>query len=202
MNRTVIVTVLSHDRLPMGLASFFSLEKLGGYVVPVEPLVAAVFDDLSPAQAEQQAAKLSKVFIDSSILLLSRRDESIDAGNYRNGRRDEDVPAGLALSNMPETIEQLLVGVKDPADIEGAIDASDISKLQISNAMMTPARVRRAQNLLWWAVVALLALAAVIVGAITAARLDNAMLWAAAVLGVVVLAFAVFRITRLSVKPV
>ena len=193
MSRTVIVT-------PFGradqLAAACVLSDIPGEVVPIGDFSAIVLSGTDIAEGNAAAAQISKLAGRHEVLLLVRNDEQIDAAHYRRGEREADVPAGLALTNLPGELEQLLLETVDPRDIEGWIDLSSMTKLQASAATMTPARAALARTALLWAVVALLALAALVIGVI-AALAGEPIAWAGAGLGLVVLVVAAVRVRGL-----
>ncbi|RAD06598.1 hypothetical protein DN549_31890, partial [Burkholderia multivorans] len=129
------------------------------------------------------------------VLLLVRSDEQIDAGHYRNGARESDVPAGLALRNLPDVVEQLLLETTTADQVEGNIPTSSMSKLQASAATMTPGRAALARTALLWIIVAVLA-GIVLAFGVSFGLSGNGVAWGVAVLGVVVLGFALWRISR------
>ncbi|MYM19479.1 hypothetical protein GSY69_05720 [Brevibacterium sp. 5221] len=193
MSRTVVVT-------PFGradqLAAACVLSGIGGDVVPVGDFTAIVASGTDVEAGNAAAAKISELARDHEVLLLVRSDEQIDAGHYRNGAREADVPAGLALTNLPGEVESLLLEALDPADVEGRIDTASMSRMQASAAAMTPARAALARTALLWMVVALLAVIAVVAGALVALA-GTGPAWFAVGLGALVLGFSLFRVSRL-----
>ncbi len=193
MSRTIVVT-------PFGradqLAAACVLTGIGGDVVPVGEFSAIVYDGTDVSAGNAAAAKISELAKGHEVLLLVRSEEQIDAGHFRNGAREADVPAGLALTNLPAEVEGLLLETLAPADVEGHIDTATMSRMQASAATMTPARASLARTALLWMVVALLAVVAVVIGALVALGGQTAA-WFAAGLAAIVLLFSLFRISRL-----
>lgn len=193
MSRTVIVT-------PFGradqLAAACVLSDIPGEVVPIGDFSAIVLSGTDIAEGNAAAARLSTLAGRHEVLLLVRSEEQIDAAHYRRGTREADVPAGLALTNLPDELEKLLLESLDPQQIDGWIDTSSMSKLQASAATMTPARAALARTAILWFVVALLALVALAIGLV--AGLGGAtMAWVAAFIGAVVLVVALVRVRAL-----
>jgi len=193
VSRTIVVT-------PFGradqLAAACVLTGIGGDVVPVGEFSAIVYDGTDVSAGNAAAAKISELAKGHEVLLLVRSEEQIDAGHFRNGAREADVPAGLALTNLPAEVEGLLLETLAPADVEGHIDTATMSRMQASAATMTPARASLARTALLWMVVALLAVVAVVIGALVALGGQTAA-WFAAGLAAIVLLFSLFRISRL-----
>lgn len=193
MSRTVIVTPFGRAEQ---LSAACTLSGIRCDVVPIGSFSAIVLDDTSIAEGNEIAARISKLAGKHEVLLLARNDEQIDAGHYRNGSREADVPAGLALTNLPEETEKLLLETLAPRDIDGHIDTSKMSKLEASKATMTPQREAIARTALLWIVVALLGLIGVIASFI--AVFSGSMLaWGGVVISGVVIGVSAQRITRL-----
>ena len=193
MSRTVIVTPFGR---PDQLAAACVLSDIPGEVAPIGDFSALVLSGTDIAEGNAAAAQLSKLTGQHEVLLLVRNDEQIDAAHYRRGTREADVPAGLALTNLPSELEQLLLETLAPQDIDGWIDTGSMTKLQASAATMTPARAALARTAILWGVVALLAVIAIVVGVIAALRGMTAA-WVAAGLGLVVLVLAALRLRSL-----
>lgn len=193
MSRTIIVTPFGR---PDQLAAACVLSEISGDVVPLGDFSAIVQNGTDIAAGNRAAAAISKLTGKHEVLLMVRSEEQIDAAHYRGGEREADVPAGLALSNLPDDLEKLLLEISDPRDIEGWIDTSSMSKLDASRAAMTPQRAALARTALLWLVVAVLAIVVVVFGVIQGA--GGALLgWAVAVFGAVVLVAALTRVRRL-----
>lgn len=193
MSRTVIVTPFGR---PDQLAAACVLSDIPGEVVPIGDFSALVLSGTDIVEGNAAAAQLSELTGQHEVLLLVRNDEQIDAAHYRRGTREADVPAGLALTNLPSELEQLLLGTLAPQDIDGWIDTGSMTKLQASAATMTPARAALARTAILWGVVALLAVIAIVIGVIAALNGMTAA-WVAAGLGFVVLVLAAFRLRSL-----
>ncbi|HLR44765.1 MAG TPA: hypothetical protein VK065_06200 [Brevibacterium sp.] len=193
MSRTVIVT-------PFGradqLAAACVLSEIPGDVVPIGDFSAIVQSGTDIEAGNRAAAAISKLTGKHEVLLMVRSEEQIDAAHYRSGEREADVPAGLALSNLPDELERLLLEVTDPREVDGWIDTSAMSKLEASRATMTPQRTALARTAMLWLIAALLALAVLIFGILQGVG-GSAMGWVVAVFGAIVLGVAVLRVRRL-----
>ena len=198
MSTTVVVT-------PFGVAEQLAaacvLSNISGTIVPIGDFTGIVLADTDVKAGNEAAAAISKLSGKHEVLLLVRSEEQIDAGHYRHGSRESDVPAGLALKNLPDVLEQLLLETVSPEDVEGSIATSTMTKLQASAATMSPGRAAVARTALLWIVVAVLA------GLITAFGVTvgiggNTMAWVVAVFGVIVLGFSLWRINRVLTKGV
>lgn len=196
MSRTLIVTPFGRTDQ---LAAACVLSNIHADIVPVGDFSAICQDDLDPAKADEIASTVSKLAGKHEVLMLVAGPEQIDAGHFRNGKREADVPAGLALNNLPPLTEQLLLANTDPADVDGHINTSSMTKLQASAATMTAARASLARTALIWFIVALLACAAVILGALVALG-GHGLVWAAVVIAAIVMLFSLFRVYSLLGK--
>lgn len=193
MSRTIIVTPFGR---PDQLAAACVLSEIPGDVVPLGDFSAIVQSGTDIAAGNRAAAAISKLTGKHEVLLMVRSEEQIDAAHYRGGEREADVPAGLALSNLPDELEKLLLETADPREIDGWIDTSTMSKMDASRAAMTPQRAALARTALLWLVVALLALVVVVFGVFQGAG-GSVLGWTVAAFGAVVLAAALVRVRRL-----
>ncbi|GAA4512805.1 hypothetical protein [Brevibacterium yomogidense] len=193
MSRTIIVTPFGR---PDQLAAACVLSEVPGDVVPLGDFSAIVQNGTDIAAGNRAAAAISKLTGKHEVLLMVRSEEQIDAAHYRGGEREADVPAGLALSNLPDELEKLLLETADPREIDGWIDTSTMSKMDASRAAMTPQRAALARTALLWLVVAVLALVVVGFGVFQGAG-GSALGWVIAVFGAAVLVAALLRVRRL-----
>lgn len=196
MSTTVVVTPFGQAQQ---LAAACVLSNIKGTIVPIGDFTGIVLADTGVEAGNEAAASISNLAGKHEVLLLVRSDEQIDAGHYRHGSRESDVPAGLALKNLPDVLEKLLLEIVPAGEVEGNIPTSSMTKLQASAATMTPGRAAVARTALLWIVVAVLA------GLITAFGLalglgGNSMAWAVAVFGAIVLAFSLWRIYSVLTK--
>ena len=196
MSTTVIVT-------PFGVAEQLAaacvLSNIKGTIVPIGEFTGIVLADTDVQAGNDAAAAISKLSGKHEVLLLVRSEEQIDAGHFRHGSREADVPAGLALKNLPGVLEQLLLEIVSAEDVDGSIPTSSMTKLQASASTMSPGRAAVARTALLWIVVAILAGLITAFG-ITIGLSGNAMAWAVAVFGVIVLGFSLWRIYSVLTK--
>ncbi|WP_137825259.1 hypothetical protein [Brevibacterium sp. 2SA] len=192
MSTTVVVTPFG---VPDQLAAACVLSNISGTIVPIGDFTGIVLTDTGVEAGNEAAAAISKLAGKHEVLLLVRSDEQIDAGHFRHGARESDVPAGLALRNLPDVTEQILLETVTPEEVEGNIPTSSMSKLQASAATMTPGRAALARTALMWIVVAVLA-GLVLAFGVTVGLGGNAVAWIVAVVGAIVLGFSLWRISR------
>ena len=190
MSTTVVVTPFG---LAQQLAAACVLSNIEGTIVPIGEFSGIVLNDTDVATGNEAAAAISKLAGKHEVLLLVRSEEQIDAGHYRHGTRESDVPAGLALKNLPDVLEQLLLETVSADDVEGSIRTDSMTKLQASAATMTPGRAAVARTALLWII------AAVLAGLVTAFGIalglgGNTLAWVVAGFGVIVLGFSLWRI--------
>ncbi|WP_166972594.1 hypothetical protein [Brevibacterium atlanticum] len=190
MSTTVVVTPFG---VAQQLAAACVLSNISGTIVPIGEFTGIVLSNTDVASGNEAAAAISKLAGKHEVLLLVRSEEQIDAGHYRHGTRESDVPAGLALKNLPDVLEGLLLETVSAHDVEGSIETSSMTKLQASAATMSPGRAAVARTALLWIIVAILA------GLVTAFGLalgigGNTVAWVVAVFGIIVLLFALWRI--------
>lgn len=181
------------------LAAACVLSNIKGTIVPIGEFTGIVLADTDVQAGNEAAAAISKLSGKHEVLLLVRSDEQIDAGHYRHGNRESDVPAGLALKNLPDVLEKLLLEIVPAEEVEGSIPTSSMTKLQASAATMSPGRAAVARTALLWIVVAVLAGLITAFG-ITVGMSGSTMAWVIGAFGVVVLGFSLWRIYRVLTK--
>lgn len=196
MSTTVVVTPFG---VAQQLAAACVLSNVTGTIVPIGDFTGIVLSDTDVEAGNQAAAAISKLSGKHEVLLLVRSEEQIDAGHFRHGTRESDVPAGLALKNLPDVLEKLLLEVITPDEVEGSIATSSMTKLQASAATMTPGRAAVARTALLWIIAAILAGLVTAFG-VTVGIGGNTMAWAVAVFGAVVLGFSLWRINSVLTK--
>lgn len=190
MSTALVVTPFGE---PRQLAAACVLADIPGDVVPVGDFSALVLDSVE--KGTQAAAAISKLAGKHEVLLLVHSDEQIDAGHYRHGEREADVPAGLALTNLPSITERLLLGTLDAKQAPGYIDTSKMSKVQASAATMTPQRAALARTALVWIITVALGLVVVVLGLFALAQTPWA--WVVVVFGGAVSVIAASRVWAL-----
>ncbi|WP_413334450.1 hypothetical protein ACH82I_17505 [Brevibacterium sp. GP-SGM9] len=198
MSTTVVVTPFGKAQQ---LAAACVLSNIQGTIVPIGDFTGIVLADTDVQAGNEAAAAISKLASKHEVLLLVRSEEQIDAGHYRHGTRESDVPAGLALKNLPDVLEQLLLEIVPAEEVEGNIPTSSMTKLQASAATMTPGRAAVARTALIWIVVAVLAGLITAFG-VTVGLGGNTMAWVVAVFGAIVLVLSLWRISRVLTKGV
>nr|WP_209044201.1 hypothetical protein [Brevibacterium marinum] len=181
------------------MAAACVLSNIKGTIVPIGEFTGIVLADTDVQAGNEAAAAISKLAGKHEVLLLVRSEEQIDAGHYRHGSRESDVPAGLALKNLPDVLEQLLLEIVSADDVDGSIPTSSMTKMQASAATMSPGRAAVARTALLWIVVAVLAGLITAFG-ITLGMSGNTMAWVVAVFGAIVLGFSLWRIYRVLTR--
>jgi hypothetical protein len=190
VSTTVVVTPFG---VAQQLAAACVLSNIHGTIVPIGEFTGIVLNNTDVESGNEAAAAISKLAGKHEVLLLVRSEEQIDAGHYRHGTRESDVPAGLALKNLPDVLEGLLLETVAAEDVEGNIPTNSMTKLQASAATMSPGRASVARTALLWIIVAILA------GLVTAFGLalglgGNNVAWVIAAFGAIVLIFSLWRI--------
>jgi hypothetical protein len=71
----------------------------------------------------------------SPVVLLDRRGGRIAASRWSAGEREDDLPAGLVLSGAPEVLDDVLVGGRPVAEIEGVESSVGMSRWAAMRAL-------------------------------------------------------------------
>lgn len=194
--RTIALTPFGR---PDQLAAACVLAKIHGTVVPVGDFSAIALGD-DAEEARVAAASLSELAGGHELLLLISTDEHIDATQWRHGKHESDVPAGLALSSLPDELEDLVLGKAAPADVTGSIDTRSMSRLQASAATMSGERASVARTALMWIIGFVLALVLGIVFLIMAIAGSSAA-WLGVVVAAVLVCVAGWRTRKVLTPP-
>lgn len=189
--RTIVVTPFASSEQ---LTAACVLASVHGIVVPTGNFTALVVPEGSAGV--EAATAVSRLAGKNDVLLMINSGEHIEASQWRKGQRLAEVPAGLAMTNLPDEVERLVLGVDEPTDIPGHKVTSEMSKLQASAASMTPERAALARTALVWIVAGFIALVVAIAAGVVALA-GNALAWAAFGLGWLVFAVSVWRIVAL-----
>lgn len=191
MSRTVVVT-------PFGSAEQLTaacvLASVRGTVVPTGNFTTLVVPDEGSGVAA--ATAVSRLAGKNDVLLMVNSDEQIEASQWRKGEKIAEVPPGLALANLPSEVEKLVLGLTEPAGVEGHRVTSEMTKLQASAATMTPERAALARTAMIWIFAGLVALVAAVVAGIVALT-GSGLAWFAFGLGWLVFVVSVWRIVAL-----
>nr|WP_244954119.1 hypothetical protein [Spelaeicoccus albus] len=173
------------------MAAACVLAKIHGTVVPVGDFSAIALGDDSD-EARTAAASLSELAGRHELLLLISTEEHIDASQWRHGKHENDVPAGLALSSLPDELEDLVLGRTEPSAVKGSIDTRSMSRRQASAATMTGERARVARTAAVWILGVVCAAILGIVFAVMAIA-GSAVAWIGVAVAVVLVVIAAWR---------
>ncbi|QRV01472.1 hypothetical protein JTE88_04995 [Arcanobacterium phocisimile] len=95
-------------------------------------LVASLFSELSPYGVVLITADLG-----DDIGTESGTSGMVNAVRFLNGRRGEDIPAGLLLNSLDPIIEALILGEEKAADLPGAITEMTLAEVEAVMASLS-----------------------------------------------------------------
>src|SRR5699024_11351115 len=119
--RVTTTAVATPFALTQQLAAACVLSNTEGTIVPIGEFSGIVLNDTDVATGNEAAAAISKLAGKHEVLLLVCSEEQIDAGHYRHGTRESDVPAGLALKYLHDVLVQLLLETVSAEHVEISI---------------------------------------------------------------------------------
>jgi len=128
-----VALVVTQVAAPEPLAAACALARVEIDAVPTEVGAVAVLRDAAAAEAGVTA--ISQLLRQLPVVLLTRREGQITAERWVGGRKDDELPAGLVLSDAPGVLEDLLLGVTDAASVEGAVSSVGMSRWQAMRAL-------------------------------------------------------------------
>lgn len=113
----ILVTQVAGAR-PLAAACSLAGVDVDAVASPVGAL-AVLRDTRDAATTAEAAAAVSGMLRASPVVLLDRRAGRIAASRWVAGEREDDLPPGLVMSGAPEVLDDLLVGGKPVAEVEG-----------------------------------------------------------------------------------
>jgi len=122
----VVVTQVAGAR-PLAAACALAGVAVDAVPSPVGAL-AVLRDTADPQQTAAAAGAISRMLRTSPVVLLDRRAGRIAASRWAGGEREDDLPPGLVLSGAPEVLEDVLVGGRPVAEIEGVETSVGMSR--------------------------------------------------------------------------
>ncbi|GEL46325.1 hypothetical protein CHO01_14410 [Cellulomonas hominis] len=129
----VVVTQVAGAR-PLAAACALAGVPVDAVPSPVGAL--AVLRDTADAQRTAEAAgAISRMLRSSPVVLLDRRGGRIAASRWSAGEREDDLPPGLVLSGAPEVLDDVLVGGRPVAEIEGVESSVGMSRWAAMRAL-------------------------------------------------------------------
>lgn len=91
---------------------------------------AIVIGQLDETDAHALAARVSGALQRLGVVLFWRRADRMTATRYRQGERGEDVSPTVLLGGVAPSVEQLLLGAADPAELGEGIDPRTVTRMQ------------------------------------------------------------------------
>ncbi|GCE76747.1 hypothetical protein [Cellulomonas biazotea] len=128
-----VALVVTQVAVPAPLAAACALAQVDVDAVPSGVGAIAVLRD--PAAAPVGAEAISKLLRTLPVILLERREGQITATRWIGGSRDDELPAGLVLSDAPAVLEDLLLGSVAAADVPGVVSSVGMSRWQAMRAL-------------------------------------------------------------------
>jgi len=123
------------------LAATCAMAKITIDAVPTEVGALAVFRETSGDGPAQGAGAISRLLRGVPVVLLERREGQLSASRWLDGTRDGELAPGLVLNDAPEVLEDLMLGVTTPADLDGVVP-STMSRLKAMRVLAKPTRHR------------------------------------------------------------
>jgi hypothetical protein len=143
----LIVTAVERAEL---LAAICKLSSLRCLAVPTAAGAVAVLK--SPDEVSSEAAGIALSGSLGDVLALRRGPSDdpaasdIQAVPYHGGVAGEAAAPGLILANLPEAIEDLLLGVSQAPDLDGTIDSDRLSRLKAAKWLHNAAKSARTKQ--------------------------------------------------------
>lgn len=124
------------------LAAACALAGVEVDVVPSPVGALAVLRD--PSAGADGAEAITKLLKTVPAVLLERRSGQITATRWAGGRRGDELPAGLVLSDAPEVLEDLLLGTTTAAEVAGVVTSVGLSRWKAMRLLASGGKGQRA----------------------------------------------------------
>lgn len=125
------------------LAAACSLAQVSADVVPTDVGAIAVLADRSAGAPARAATELSNLIRGVSLILATRSHTQLTMTRWQDGTQGDALAPGLVLAGAPAELEDLLTGTRSPADLDGAVASSSISRRKAMWRLTTAARKAR-----------------------------------------------------------
>lgn len=125
-----LAVVLTQVTVAEGLAAACALGKVAVDVVPSPIGAFAVCRDTDEDGAAKAAGVISQLLKQIPVVLIERRDGQLSASRWELGERVSDFAAGLMLDGAPDELEDLMLGTRTVADLDGVVSSVGMSRLK------------------------------------------------------------------------
>lgn len=132
----VVAIVVTQVAGAKPLAAACSLAGVDVDAVPSPVGAFAVLRDAADAaRTAEAAAAISQMLRTSPVVLLDRRAGRIAASRWLAGEKEDDLAAGLVLSGAPDVLEDVLVGGRAAAEVDGVETSVGMSRWAAMRAL-------------------------------------------------------------------
>lgn len=125
------------------LVAVCALAQVAADVVASRIGAIAVLRDLAGTAPADSARAVSALLAGSEVVLVTRAGSQLTATRWEGGERGADIPAGLLLDSAPQDLEDLILGEKTVADLQGVADSTSMSRLGAMRALKKIAKKMR-----------------------------------------------------------
>jgi hypothetical protein len=144
--RALLLVPVADAALAAGLLRLTSVDA---QIVPTDMGPVAVLAKAEESSAHEAARSLSDA-LDGATIVLLRRGPSDDpaagdvqAVTYQRGDRLPVSSPGAMLANLPLDVEDLLLGIVDPADLPGVVDSRSLTGPAATRLLLGAVRATR-----------------------------------------------------------
>ncbi len=125
-----VSVLLTQVESAQALAATLAINKISAVVVP-SPIGAYAVSANASKEGAEEMAKAFTLFVKAVPAILVRNEQGrMLANQWEAGAVTGKLPAALVMDGAPHELEDVLFGVVDPSDVEGAIDTSKIGRFK------------------------------------------------------------------------
>ncbi|MGP7961401.1 hypothetical protein ACTVCO_11430 [Sanguibacter sp. A247] len=128
------------------LVALCALAQVAADVVPSRIGAIAVLRERAGTAPLEAASAVSGLLQGSEVVLVTRSGSQLSASRWEGGERGADIPAGLLLDSAPADLEDLILGEKTIADLQGVADSTTLSRLGAMRALKKIAKKMRKEQ--------------------------------------------------------
>ena len=142
-----LALVLTQVAVADGLAAACALGKVPIDAVPSPIGAFAVCRDVDGDGPARAATIISQLLKQIPVVLVERRDGLVTASRWEMGQRVGDLAPGLMLDGAPPELEDLMLGTRTLAELDGVVSSTTMSRWKAMRILARAARRGRRSRL-------------------------------------------------------
>lgn len=142
---TPVAVLLTQVATPQSLAAVCALFKIKATVVPSPIGAYAVAHETSPEKLTFLAANVTKTVGSAPAIMISHHNGQMKAEQWEAGERIGPLSPAIVLDGAPHELEDVLLGAQKADEVQGAVNASKISRFKAMRLLAANAKAFNAE---------------------------------------------------------